>query len=79
MRQQVSFGEHSKRSNAVDQCRPSGSERCRAMTPTCRKNRREAREIMQRLGYGPDNPVAVKVAARNLFAVARARSKRSTS
>ena len=30
------------------------------------KNRGEARGIMQRLGYGPDNPLAVKVAARNI-------------
>jgi peptide/nickel transport system substrate-binding protein len=30
------------------------------------KNHAEARRIMQRLGYGPDNPLAVKVAARNI-------------
>jgi peptide/nickel transport system substrate-binding protein len=34
--------------------------------PDVQKNRSEAREIMQRLGYGPDNPLAVKVAARNI-------------
>ena len=34
--------------------------------PDVQKNRAEAREIMQRLGYGPDNPLAVKVAARNI-------------
>ena len=34
--------------------------------PDVQKNRGEAREIMQRLGYGPDNPLAVKVAARNI-------------
>ena len=32
----------------------------------CRKTAAEARQIMQRLGYGPDNPLAVKVAARNI-------------
>jgi peptide/nickel transport system substrate-binding protein len=34
--------------------------------PGVQKNRSEAREIMQRLGYGPDNPLAVKIAARNI-------------
>ena len=34
--------------------------------PDVQKNRSQAREIMQRLGYGPDNPLAVKVAARNI-------------
>jgi peptide/nickel transport system substrate-binding protein len=30
------------------------------------KNRAEARAIMQRLGYGPDKPLTIKVAARNI-------------
>jgi peptide/nickel transport system substrate-binding protein len=30
------------------------------------KSRLEARGLMQRLGYGPENPLAVKVAARNI-------------
>jgi len=34
--------------------------------PDVQNNRREAREIMQRLGYGPDHPLAVKVASRNI-------------
>ena len=34
--------------------------------PDVQKNRGEARKIMQRLGYGPDNPLPVKVAARNI-------------
>ena len=34
--------------------------------PDLQKNRTEARQIMQRLGYGRDNPLAVKVAARNI-------------
>ena len=34
--------------------------------PDVQNNRRQAREIMQRLGYGPDHPLAVKVAARNI-------------
>jgi hypothetical protein len=34
--------------------------------PDVQKNRTEARKIMQQLGYGPDNPLAVKVAARNI-------------
>jgi peptide/nickel transport system substrate-binding protein len=34
--------------------------------PDVQKNRGEAREIMRRLGYGPDHPLAVKVAARNI-------------
>jgi peptide/nickel transport system substrate-binding protein len=32
--------------------------------PNVQNNRREAREIMQRLGYGPGHPLAVKVASR---------------
>jgi len=34
--------------------------------PDVAKNRVEAREIMQRLGYGPDKRIAIKVAARNI-------------
>src|SRR2546430_15958613 len=34
--------------------------------PDVSKNRDEARKIMQKLGYGPDKPLAVKVATRNL-------------
>jgi peptide/nickel transport system substrate-binding protein len=33
--------------------------------PDVQKNRADAREIVQRLGYGPNNPLAVNVAARN--------------
>ena len=34
--------------------------------PDVGKSRAAARSIMQRLGYGPDNPLAVKVATRNI-------------
>jgi len=34
--------------------------------PDVAKNRAEAREIMQRLGYAPDKRLAIKVAARNI-------------
>jgi peptide/nickel transport system substrate-binding protein len=34
--------------------------------PDVAKNRTEAREIMERLGYGPDKRLAIKVAARNI-------------
>jgi peptide/nickel transport system substrate-binding protein len=34
--------------------------------PDVQENRGEARKIMQRLGYGPNNPLTVKVAARNI-------------
>ena len=34
--------------------------------PNVQKNREEAGKIMQRLGYGPNNPLAVKVSARNI-------------
>ena len=34
--------------------------------PELAQNRAEAREIMQRLGYGPDKRLAIKVAARNI-------------
>jgi peptide/nickel transport system substrate-binding protein len=34
--------------------------------PDVQENRGEARKIMQRLGYGPNNSLAVKVAARNI-------------
>jgi peptide/nickel transport system substrate-binding protein len=44
-------------------------ERLRALPgydPDVQKNRSEARGIMQRLGYGSENPLAIKVAARNI-------------
>jgi peptide/nickel transport system substrate-binding protein len=34
--------------------------------PDVEKNRDEARSIMKKLGYGPDNPLKVKVATRNI-------------
>ena len=34
--------------------------------PDVEKNREEARAIMKKLGYGPDNPLTVKVSTRNL-------------
>ena len=34
--------------------------------PDVEKNREEARAIMKKLGYGPDNPLNVKVATRNI-------------
>jgi peptide/nickel transport system substrate-binding protein len=34
--------------------------------PDVQKNRSQARQIMQKLGYGPDNRVKIKVSARNL-------------
>jgi len=34
--------------------------------PDVRRNREQAREIMQRLGYGPDKRLPVKVASRNI-------------
>ncbi len=34
--------------------------------PDVEKNRDEARAIMKKLGYGPDNPLKVKVSARNI-------------
>jgi len=34
--------------------------------PDVQKNRTGARKILQELGYGPDHPLAVKVAARNI-------------
>jgi peptide/nickel transport system substrate-binding protein len=34
--------------------------------PDVQKNRSEARAIMQKLGYGPDNPLALKVSTRNV-------------
>ena len=34
--------------------------------PDVQKSRAEARNMVQRLGYGPDHPLAVKVAARNI-------------
>jgi peptide/nickel transport system substrate-binding protein len=34
--------------------------------PDVQKNRNEARQIMAHLGYGPNNPLAVKVTARNI-------------
>jgi peptide/nickel transport system substrate-binding protein len=37
-----------------------------AIVPTFAKNRTEAREIMARLGYGPEKRLAIKLAARNI-------------
>src|SRR5438045_9741807 len=34
--------------------------------PDVQKSRAAAREIMQQLGYGPNNPLAIKVATRNI-------------
>ena len=34
--------------------------------PDVEKNREEARVIMKKLGYGPDKPLSIKVAARNI-------------
>ena len=34
--------------------------------PDLQKNRTEARNIMERLGYRPNKPLVVKVAARNI-------------
>jgi peptide/nickel transport system substrate-binding protein len=34
--------------------------------PDVAKNRAEARAIMEKLGYGPDKRLAIKVAARNI-------------
>ena len=34
--------------------------------PDVEKNREEARAIMKKLGYGPDKPLSIKVAARNI-------------
>lgn len=36
--------------------------------PDVEKNRAQAREIMQKLGYGPDKPLKVKVSTRNIAA-----------
>ena len=36
------------------------------MTPTCRKIATEARQIMRKLGYGPDKRLTLKVSTRNL-------------
>ena len=34
--------------------------------PDVQKNRTQARQIMQKLGYGPDNRLKIKVSARDL-------------
>ena len=39
--------------------------------PDVAKNRAEARTIMERLGYGPDKRLAIKVAARNILGLPR--------
>ena len=36
------------------------------MIPMSQKNRAEARKIMEKLGYGPDKRLAVKVSTRNI-------------
>ena len=42
------------------------ARRCRAMIPTCRRTARRPAQIMQKLGYGPDNRLKIKVTARDL-------------
>jgi peptide/nickel transport system substrate-binding protein len=41
--------------------------------PDVTRRRAEARQIMQKIGYGPDNRLAVTVAARNVPPLARPR------
>ena len=36
------------------------------MIPMCRRTAREARQIMEKLGYGPDNRLPIKVSTRDL-------------
>ena len=36
------------------------------MIPMCEKNRAEAREIMKKLGYGPDKPLVTKMSTRDI-------------
>jgi peptide/nickel transport system substrate-binding protein len=45
---------------------PDRLKRLPGYDPDVRKNRAEARTLMQQLGYGPNNPLAVKVATRNI-------------
>jgi peptide/nickel transport system substrate-binding protein len=45
---------------------PDMLARIPAYGPDVEKNRAEARTIMERLGYGPDKRLAIKVAARNI-------------
>src|SRR5438105_2614611 len=45
---------------------PERLKRLTGYDPDVGKSRAAARTIMQRLGYGPDNPLAVKVATRNI-------------
>ena len=46
-------------------CRLTCSKRCPDTIPI-QKNRAEAREIMRKLGYGPDKRLALKVSTRNI-------------
>ena len=55
-----------RRPKASGACRPRCCRRCRATTPTSPKNRAEARAIMEKLGYGPDKRLAIKVSTRNI-------------
>ncbi len=53
---------------------PKGSGACRrkcwqtlpGYNPDVQKNRAEARAIMEKLGYGPDNRLALTVSTRNI-------------
>ena len=59
---------------AAGACRRRWSRRCRATAPTSRQNRAEARKIMEGLGYGPSNPLKVKVVDAQHPALSRPRS-----
>ena len=47
-------------------CRPKCCTRCPAMAPMWRRTARRAARMMRKLGYGPDNRLAVKLSTRNV-------------
>src|SRR6516164_3012279 len=55
----------SRRPKGCGGCRRRCSEPCPATIPTWRKTAWR-RDIMEKLGYGPDNRLAIKVSARNI-------------
>ena len=57
---------HAARRKACGACRRRCCERCPGYEPDVAKNRAEAREIMEKLGYGPDKRLEVKVSTRNI-------------
>src|SRR3984893_4459511 len=62
----TSAGPCSHRRKGCGACRRQCSRVCPAMIPMCKKNRAEARAIVEKFGYRADKRLEVKVSERNI-------------